>query len=201
MSAVRDITPRLRTGNAPLPLTERSRSQLSTESPERQVLGTHALVAAVEAGICLLDDGRRISLAASCLLQPCVGDRVLVTDSPAYVLAVLERSPDADAVLNVPGADKLRVTQRRIALECSEELALRSLKDAELTAATGTLSVQARNLFTTVLESLIERAADRIARFGNSALDVAGLMRMRSRQGIVTADKELRLDADQMHLG
>ncbi|MCP5141729.1 MAG: DUF3540 domain-containing protein [Gammaproteobacteria bacterium] len=166
-----------------------------------QVLGSHAVVTAIESDACVLDDGRRVRLAASCLLQPRVGDRVLVTDSPALVLAVLERTESAEATLSVPGASRLRVTQARIALEATEELALRSLKDAELTAATGTLSVQARNLFTTVIETLAERAADHLAKFGNYALDASGLLRMRARQGIVTADKELRLDADQMHLG
>ena len=51
------------------------------------------------------------------------------------------------------------------------------------------------------LSRLVERAADHLAKFGNYAVDTAGLMRLRTRHGIVTADKQLRLDADQMHLG
>ncbi|MCB1737059.1 MAG: DUF3540 domain-containing protein [Gammaproteobacteria bacterium] len=173
--------------------------------PDRQVLGGHALVTAIDPAGCHLDDGRCVATAAGCLLQPRVGDRVLVTDAradmAALILTVIERRAGQEALLTVPGADKLRLSQRSVAIEASEQLALRSLKDAELTAATGTLSVQARNLFTTVIETLVERAADHLAKFGNYAVDTAGLMRLRTRHGIVTADKQLRLDADQMHLG
>ncbi|MCB1735609.1 MAG: DUF3540 domain-containing protein [Gammaproteobacteria bacterium] len=165
------------------------------------MLGSDARVTAIDADGCHLDDGRRVATAAGCLLQPRIGDRVLVADSPALILTVLEREPGQEAQLSVPGADTLRLSQRAIAIEARDQLALRSLKDAELTAATGTLSVQARNLFTTVIETMVERAADHLAKFGNYALDTAGLLRLRTRHGIVTADRQLRLDADQMHLG
>lgn len=170
------------------------------------ILGAIARVSAVAQGICELDDGRRVSAAASCLLQPEAGDRVLVSEAvgdelPALILSVLTREAGREALLGVPGTDSLRLTQRRIAIETTEELALRSLQDAELTAATGTLSLQARNLFTTVVETLVENAADRISQVGTFALECAALLRIRSRHGIVTADRQLRIDADQIHLG
>lgn len=171
-----------------------------TEAPA-QVLGVRASVVAIHADGVELDDGRRAALALSCLIQPQVGDQVLVADNPALILAILQREAGQPAELQVPGASALRLSQRKIAIEASECLALRSLRDAELTAATGTLRLAARNLFTTVLETLVERAADRLAKVGSFALDVSTLLRMRSRHGIVTADQQMRIDAEQLHLG
>lgn len=53
--------------------------------------------------------------AASCLLVPCVGDRVLCaveTRGDAFVLAVLERADETRATLEVEGAVTLRSTEK-----------------------------------------------------------------------------------------
>ncbi|MDE0706069.1 MAG: DUF3540 domain-containing protein [Rhodospirillaceae bacterium] len=65
-----------------------------------------------------LDGGRPAAAAASCLLRPCVGDRVLCWSGAggAWVLAVLERSdPRAPAVLAAP--DRLSIEAPRVSLQ------------------------------------------------------------------------------------
>ena len=166
-----------------------------------QVLGAQARVTAMEGDRAVLEDGRMPALAVSCVVRPEPGDTVLVSHTPLLVLAVLERpGTGGDARINVPGAVSVKIQQERIAVEATRELALRSLRDAELTAV-GNLSLTARNLFTHALETLVERAADRIAKVGSFALDATRLLRMKSRHGIVRAEKQLCIDAEQIHLG
>ncbi len=65
-----------------------------------------------------LEDGRPARPAASCLLRPQVGDRVLcwTDDSGAWVLAVLERErEDAPAVLSAP--NQLNIQAPTVALQ------------------------------------------------------------------------------------
>ena len=176
------------------------------ESPPRtpsipQVLGTQARVTAMEGDRAVLEDGRMPALAVSCVVRPEPGDMVLVSHTPLLVLAVLERpGTGGDAHINVPGAVSVKIQQECIAVEATRELALRSLRDAELTAV-GNLGLTARNLFTHAVETLVERATDRIAKVGSFALDASRLLRMKSRHGIVRAEKQLCIDAEQIHLG
>lgn len=174
---------------------------VSTRPDHAQVLGTLATVVAIESDSLILDNQCKAQRAVSCLVHPQIGDRVLVTEHPALVLAILQRKPGQQADLSVPDASSLHLSQSAISLQASEKLALQSLRDAELTAATGTLHLAARNLFTTVLETLVERAADKLAKVGSYALDVSNLLRLRSSHGIITADKQIRIDAEQVHLG
>jgi len=175
---------------------------MQSEAGREHVLGQLATIAGVDGlGQFILDDGRHLAPAISCLVQPQIGDIVLVCTQPAVILAILERRQPSEARISVPGATMLRVQHRSIAIETSDTLALRSLRDTELSAATGTLNIAARNLYMTALETLVERAADRIAKIGSYALEVSGLLRMHTGHGIFTANKQIRIDAEQLHLG
>ena len=179
-----------------------SRAEAQAQERESaQVLGTQARVVAMDGDRAVLEDGRRPALAVSCIVRPEPGDTVLVAHAPLLVLAVLERPGTGGAArINVPGAVSVKLQQERIALEATQSLALRSLRDAELTAV-GSLGLTARNLFTHAVETLVERAADRIAKVGSFALDATRLLRIQSRHGVVRAEKQLCLDAEQIHLG
>jgi hypothetical protein len=105
----------------------------------------------------------RTRRAASCLLEPAVGDRVWIVaeDGRCYVLAVLERMTDAPATLRVDGDAVLRVAGR-LDVHTDDDLQLRS--DRQLGITGDELQVQARvgRVFvrecTAVLRSLLTHA-------------------------------------------
>ena len=151
-----------------------------------------------------LDDGTLAETALGCLLQPEVGDRVLYTTSKtgdAFILQPLAREKVERARLTVPGAHGLDLHQPSVRISATDEINLRSLKDLEATAATGTLRLNAHNLFTTVSETLVENARHHIAQVGNYAMKVRELLRIHGRQGIVTAEKDLKMDAERISMG
>lgn len=106
---------------------------------------------------------RQARRAASCLLEPAVGDRVwvVVEGERCYVLAVLERSADAPATLRVDGDASLRVSGR-LEVHAANDLQLRS--DHKVGIAGDEIQVQARvgRVFvrecTAVLRSLLTHA-------------------------------------------
>jgi hypothetical protein len=101
--------------------------------------------------------------AASCLLEPAVGDLVwiVVEGERCYVLAVLERSADAPATLQIDGDAVLRV-DGRLEIHAADDLQLRS--DRQVGIAGDEIQVQARlgRVFvrecTAVLRSLLTHA-------------------------------------------
>ncbi len=151
-----------------------------------------------------LSSGAVVRTAVSCLLCPLPGDRVLAGGSgegAPFILHILERDAGQEARLHVAGASALGVAQQRIELAATEQVAIRSLKDVEVTAATGTLALNARNLFKTVGECLIESAEHYVATMGDYALRVRDLLHLRGRHGVVTAEQEFKLDAERIHIG
>jgi hypothetical protein len=117
--------------------------------------------------------------AASCLLEPCVGDRVwfVVEAGPAgqqrsFVVAVLEREADErPARLSVEGAPELHVQADRLTLRADTQLGLQAdevrVHGRLLRAVLGECSSIVRTLFThasqsTLVSKVVETVADQI---------------------------------------
>ncbi|HUH41403.1 MAG TPA: DUF3540 domain-containing protein [Castellaniella sp.] len=89
--------------------------------------------------------------ALSCLIEPLVGDQVLLALDPAgmtgHVLAVLERPGAQDATLALPGGARLRTQDGALQL-CARSVQLEGEQDIALN--TGMLKVTALSAATTV---------------------------------------------------
>ncbi|MGB9989819.1 DUF3540 domain-containing protein [Massilia sp. SM-13] len=178
------------TQSAPLPLSPNwSEAQVALELAD---------------GSYLLDDGRMALQSLSCLLKPCAGDRVLIAacdQGAVYILHLLQRPRSNNACLNLPGIQQLTVTQAQLAVVASDSLGLAALGDIEVTAASGVLRLNARNLFTTVAENMVENVQHYIGRAEQYLLDVKHLLRMHGKQASVTAEEDVKIDAERISLG
>ena len=170
-------------------------------------------------GSCLLGNGMRALRAVSCLVEPQIGDRVLVsasTDGPCHVLHILARNMCArsesahsepahnesgSARLSVPGATGMSLCQARIAVHAAESLHMGSAGDASLSAAGGTLSLNGRNLFVTVTDSIVEQASHYVGKIGQYLLDVRALLRLHGNDALFTAANDIKVDAERISMG
>jgi len=162
------------------------------------------IVLELDDGSYLLDDGRLAQQAVSCLLRPCAGDRALVASCKGgenYILHLLHRPRSNTACLSVPGVRQLAISQAQIDLSATEGLTLSALHDVEITAVAGVLRMTARNLFTTVSESLVENIHHYIGRAEQYLLDVKQVLRMHGKQASVTAEHDVKIDAERISLG
>jgi len=162
---------------------------------------THTEVAAVtESGQVLMLEGPRAVVrtksgstttarrAASCLLAPEVGDRVLVAtteDGQGWVVAVLERGATREATIDLEGDVAVRVTNGKLRLVAQEGIDLLTGKDVSvtsgtfrLTAAVGTVvvdqlaylgraasaEVAKLKLWATSFDSVLERLSSKVKR-------------------------------------
>ncbi|WP_411885896.1 DUF3540 domain-containing protein [Polaromonas sp. YR568] len=102
-----------------------------TEAGEQFVVHTEAAV-------------YRASRAASCLLEPSVGDKVLLvtdTEGADYVLAVLERAQAQGATLNLPANTEIRAASGRLNVTARDGISLQS--PGEIGLQGGKLKVEA----------------------------------------------------------
>jgi hypothetical protein len=152
----------------------------------------------------LLDDGRLARQALSCLVLPQVGDRVLVSSSAgaeAYVVHVLSRNNLHAARLAVPGAAELHIEQESVALHAEGTIALHCLRDVEIAAATGVLTLNANNLFSTVNESKVESVRHYVGKAEHYLLDAGQLLRLQGRQAMLLAEQDVKIDSDRISVG
>ena len=165
-------------------------------------LSTGRISAELDEGLFRLEDGRCARQALSCLVAPAAADVVLVYEGEeTFLLSVLARPRLGEARLGVPRASALSICQARVEVNATEHVALRSGRDLELTAAGGTLALNARDLFTTVAGSLVENVRDYVGRFAQHLMETKGLMRAHSAQALMTAEKEYKVDAERISLG
>ena len=162
------------------------------------------IVVALEQHAYLLNDGRMAHQALSCLVRPEVGDHVLTAtcqNDTSYILHILQRPEPKHVQLGAPGASEMRIEQSRITLNAAENITLHSLADVDVTAATGVLSLNGRNLFTTVHESLVQSVGQFVGKAEHYLLEVRQLLRMHGQQAIVTAEQDVKVDGERISMG
>lgn len=151
-----------------------------------------------------LDDGRLARRSLSCLLQTQVGDRVLVwggDGGTCYILSVLERTEGQSVRLSVPGAEDVTLEAPRLSLQAESLLNLFSLQNLELCASAGQLAAVASHIHLTALETLVQSANQCLGQYENLLLEAKGLARLHARQTLLSAQEDLRADAQRISMG
>lgn len=151
-----------------------------------------------------LSDGAAASQAVSCLLRPRTGDRVVVVkcaDGDVYIFAILARDAKHAAEIGVPRAAELTVSAPQLTLRATETMRVESLRDIEVTAVTGDVSLTARNLLTTVADAVVENMREYIGKAATWSLAARSFLRLHSRQAFVTAEEDMKVDAERISLG
>jgi hypothetical protein len=149
-----------------------------------------------------LCDGRLAQQALSCVITPEPGDRVLLLQgaNTAYITHVLQREANR-AQLRIPGVDMLSITQPGLEVNAASHIALRSLGDVELVSAQGSVSVSARHILACATETLVQNAQHLVTHVQHCVLQVAALLRVHGKQTLITAEQDMKLDAERISLG
>jgi hypothetical protein len=165
-----------------------------------------ALVVSSAAGV------QHARLAASCLLQPQVGDVVLIAThvNQPYVLAVLERVATGPAVLHVEGDARLSASgQLQLQAQALEITAERmsiwsraanwvadafDLAAERLRQSGGLVSLHARAYQRTVEEMELARA-------GHMDLRAKQLLHLQAEHTVMKSDELVKIDGKQIQVG
>jgi hypothetical protein len=173
--------------------------------------------------------------ARSCLVEPAVGDEVLVcaTERAAHVLAVLEAAVEG-TTLAVDGDLTIRLADGRLAVAAQEGVSVVSGSDVSVTSPrTSVSTLDARvvadrlswlghvveaevdkvRVVARHVDRIADRVTDRVKRMFRRVEDVDSLqaghidweakrnLAVHCENALVTADKLVKMDADQVHIG
>ena len=149
-----------------------------------------------------LRNGQVALQAVSCVVVPQANDEVLLLtlDTQSYITHILCRQT-TDAQLQLPGIERLDIVQGRLGLNATQHLGLCSGGDVELNALQGSVWLQARNVFTTVSDSVVTQAQQLVSHAQNAVMQIAALLRLHGRQNLITAEQDMKLDAERISLG
>ncbi len=169
--------------------------------------------------------------AASCLLEPAVGDRVLLASEDggdAYVLALLEQREPGAATLSVDGDLTLRSVRGKVSVAAQEGVDLvttavvRIMARAVDVEAIDALSILAgavkaelgkAKVYATTLDAFFERVSQHAKRSFRTIDEVdqvkardidyaaSGNAQIRGENALVTAHDLVKINGDQVHVG
>lgn len=167
----------------------------------------------------------RATRATSCLLEPIVGDRVLVCTDQAgscHVLAVLSRAEDG-GVVSLPGEMKLSAEQITLQADVARTEATRiemqaesgDLELGELSYAGRLVRAQIGTVRSVVgaIDTVAERVSQRakraykwieeleMMRAERVDYQAKGTLNMRAKNAVVMAEQVVKIDGGQVHLG
>ncbi|KGI78444.1 hypothetical protein LF63_0108110 [Oleiagrimonas soli] len=155
-------------------------------------------------GLWLMQDGRSARQAVSCLITPQAGDEVLLVrtaEGRYHVLHVLDRVEREQVVMTVPGAQRLTIRQPDVDVSAEQTISMRAADGVDITAARGSLSLNARNVFTSAAESLVQTAYHYVGQVEHFLVSARQLLRIDSEQALVTARQDAKIDAERVSLG
>jgi hypothetical protein len=170
--------------------------------------------------------GERALRAESCLLQPELGDTVLVCSgvvvgvtTVSYVLAVLSRTDPQQGALMLPGgatltADNgsLSIAARQIDLAGQQALKLQAPQLA-ITAVQASMTFNSLNTIaqtiTTTVGRLLQRATDSFrwtqnldeSRAGRMRLQVSERLHIKAKHASMIAEGQVKIDGEKIDLG
>ncbi len=175
--------------------------------------------------------------AVSCLIEPRVGDKVLLafnSNDISFILAILKRDTVEPYTLQFDRDIQIKVTQGRLALASKNGIDIASENDIRLMSSNinmhakhGELSIDSLSyigtilqtqinrirLFSDIVDSVIGRFTQKIKRsyrFIEESeqvkaerinYDVSNLYSVKGKYTIVTAEKDIKIDGESIHVG
>ena len=161
--------------------------------------------------------------ATSCLLEPEVADKVMLVGEPTgslYVLAVLERAAGSASRIKCDGDLALDIGEGRFSVAAGKGVDLMTPAELRLSAARlearageASFTFGAARIIGKSIDSVLERVAHRVknsirwvegldqVRSGQLDYHAEGMMRLHGENSVLTADKIVKADGKQVHIG
>ena len=170
----------------------------------------------------------KAKIALSCLLQPEVGDKVLLEfddENQAYVLAILDREQVSEASLLLPNQTRIKAKES-LAFESQESICLTSKSYSQSSESLAVKFDQAAisgkqlhsniEILHSVSRIMSQVASQAVQKFksyvrkteesdqvqaAHMARQVSGLYNMQSKHTILVSEKDTKIDGEHIHMG
>ncbi|GHA21025.1 hypothetical protein GCM10008090_33710 [Arenicella chitinivorans] len=159
-------------------------------------------IKAVNQGSVTLDEQHVARVAHGLGIRLGVGDYVAVLDTPEgkFVVALLIAAPREQAYFELPFAEQLQIRARHVDVTGDESVTVRSASDITMECGQH-IRLTCTNLFLTALDSMVNVMRHWVSKFDTGLIRADQVLHSDAENHIITANKDLRLDADRINMG
>ncbi len=150
----------------------------------------------------ILEEGGMALCSASLVRPPDVGDQVVIaqTEECSFILSILVASGPETACLAFPGANQLRVVANHIDIVGKKTASINAVNEVSIRSSSN-LRLSCKNLTSAVAQSMISIAQHWLTKCDFGSVEAKDLLRTDANNQIVTAKKDLRMDAERINMG
>lgn len=141
----------------------------------------------------VIDGSFKAMCAASLLVQPCAGDKIcFIQIAEEYFIIQLLSRPDCLDSLVLSSDKKVRWQAPELKFTAFENLELTSLNK---------IALNSKHCAISIANTLIQQAENLLQQVGQCTLSAKGLLRLKGRQQVITAEKDVRIDGERINMG
>ena len=151
----------------------------------------------------LLGSGRWAHRAFSCVIRPEVGDHVLcsATGESSVIVAIIRRSGVSVHEMSLPGNAKLRLSAEVFSVVTKKLLELKSFGNIQIEAPLGSVATLAADVFYTARKTLVQVCSHLISKTKSWQLSAEGSVLTDAENHIMTARRDIKIDAERINMG
>lgn len=142
--------------------------------------------------------------ALSCLIMPHVGDTVLYwkdDQNTAWIISVLCAENLQEREVSLPRNAGFKINTENFTVNASSTIKLNAIKEIKLNVALGKLTECARSACQMVHGSLVQFTKHLINRSEYIDFHAEKLLKSHGTQQLITAKKDIKMDADRINMG
>lgn len=165
------------------------------------------VVTGIENSVIMLDSYLPAKQAVSCLVKPVVGDQVMYwsNGNEHWVLAILtrtdEQQTEACREIALPQNQGMRINTDQLIVNASQKINLNTLGDININASLGQLNLSAKACYQTVKQSLVQISSHFFNKAEFMDTQAKKLLKTHATQHMMTAEKDIKIDADRINMG
>lgn len=165
----------------------------------------------------IIDQSLPASQAMSCLVTPQLGDTVLYwhDNQQRWILAVLKAQQSAEnkahnknindlnqpRTVSLPNQQAMQISARKLLLNAQHTMQLNSMGNIQLNAVVGKLMLNAKHCVYSIQESLMQIARTLLQRSDYIDHQANKVLKSHAQQQLMTADKDVKIDAKRINMG
>ncbi|BFM48672.1 DUF3540 domain-containing protein [Marinomonas sp. THO17] len=141
----------------------------------------------------VIDDVFVAKGAVSLLVQPCLGDKVgfVGIAEEYYISHIFSRSSEAEE-LTIASDKKMHWLAPELKFTGTENIELLSLNK---------IGMISKDYVVSVSNTLLQQAQSLLQHVGHYSVNAKGLLNIRGKQQIISAEKDVRIDAERINMG
>lgn len=185
-------------------------NDIKLESTFESALMAGKITSVRQDGQLLINGHVQAQRALSCLLVPSQDDLVLYwldvpgdeNSSPkAWVISVLSSAHNNAKEIALPDNQDVKLNANNVIVNAADSIKLNAVKEININVALGKLNECARSMCQMVQGSMVQLTKHLISKSEYLDFTAQKLLKSHATQQLITAEKDIKVDADRINMG